>query len=118
MNYEPAKRLKDAGFPQEDRHWYWCSFTYPNTLWCINALKAKKLDKEYECMTANPTLSELIEACGDVFCELRQLNPKYHSMPIDGMRWEASSPEVTPMLYVASTPEEAVANLWLALNKK
>ncbi len=106
MDFVLAKKLKDAGytfklFPYEIKnpgYHEWLLFD----------------GEKYEF----PTLSELIEACGKAFYELRRLNPEYHSMPIDGMVWEASSPEVTPMLYVASTPEEAVANLWLALNEK
>lgn len=119
MNYELAKKLKDAGFPQ-DSNWGVTGrsalYFEPSPQDSCPILKERHI--ENDSGTKIPTLSELIEACSESFYELRRLNQKYHSMPIDGMVWEASSPEITPMLYVASTPEQAVADLWLALNKK
>ena len=115
ITYELAEKLKEAGFPQEDRHWYWCSFTFPKTLWCINALEAKKLEKEYECMTACPTISELIEACGNRFFKLTQRKEHWvaDALPRKG---EPLPKNFKPIF--GSTPEEAVAKLWLELNKK
>lgn len=106
MTYELALQLKEAGFPihefngePADRHSCTCG--------------------EYERDECKPTLSELIESCGSSFYELRKLGYEYtNSAPMDGFIWEASSPDVTPMLYVGNTPEEAVARLYLALNKK
>ncbi len=86
MNYELAKQLKDAGFPQ----------TGDNQNGYAN-------DGGYE-----PLLSELIEACGDKFMDLHYFS--------DTKTWLAVSDENTTAR--SSTPEEAVANLWLALNKK
>ena len=89
MTYETAKKLKDAKFP---------------FLW--NYEPQALAFREY------PSLSELIEACGDVFYDLQQKPIK------EG--WEA-----TAFLSLAThaegkgdTPEEAVANLWLRLNDK
>ncbi len=115
MTYELAKQLKDSGFPQEDKHWYWCTFTFPETLWCINALEKKGLDKEYECMTAAPTLTELIDACGD----------KFKSLETDsGNWWYAGAGDwLNPVSRIREyseggpTREEAVAKLYIALNK-
>lgn len=52
-------------------------------------------------------ISELIEACGNGFGELNWNTKKY--MAIDNER---------RYYLVGSTPEEAVAKLWLALNNK
>lgn len=55
-----------------------------------------------------PTLEELIEACGDKFSTLtnRAGNPYWRAWGITGEDVQGS------------TPEEAVANLYLELNKK
>lgn len=111
MNYELAKELKDAGFPNS-RAWldngagYWVD----------------KGEFVYEV----PTLSELIEACGDNILGLHRThgpdnNPNgwfadTHTHACDcgktecqGFNWEHEE---------GATPEEAVARLWLALNRK
>ena len=98
MNYKLAKELKDAGFPVE---WFIFSWRYP-------------------------TLSELIEACGDEFLELLKGYRTAKDYPFVG--WKAwSTSEAAKKRdndddgYIAGrgkTPEEAVARLWLALNKK
>lgn len=93
MNYELAKQLKDAGFPQRQR-----KGTFP---W--------KLTKKEDCYV--PTLSELIEACGDDLEEIKQMKES----DLVSYKWEAYT---NGYYVVGSTPEEAVANLWIALNKK
>ena len=58
-----------------------------------------------------PTLSELIEACGEGFYGLEKTT--------DGTNmWEAQTIKITPLVYLGKTPEEAVAKLWLELNKE
>lgn len=79
MNYELAKKLKDVGFRVP---------VGASSLW-------------------QPSLSELIEACGEKFSNLRN----------DEGRWIATASGVS-YGQTGSTPEEAVANLWLALNEK
>ena len=90
MTYETAKKLKDAKFP----------FTW---------------DYEPQALAFRqyPTLSELIEACnndlkGGGFDLLQQIFDD---------EWKADCEFVTGQAKGA-TPEEAVANLWLALNEK
>ena len=56
----------------------------------------------------SPDLSSLIEACGTGFSSLHKLEPEWHV--IGHMFFDN--------LHIGSTPEEAVANLFLALNKK
>jgi len=106
MNYELAKQLKDAGF---------------------------EMSEDCQCDNGEPTLSELIDACGDGFGELckvekgRYVNPK-NLKELLNIEWEAyptaeefnkhSDCEVGCCgMELGKTPEEAVAKLWLELNK-
>jgi hypothetical protein len=89
MNYELAQELRDAGFPLRIR---------------LNRLIQKVLEA--------PTLEELIEACGD-----RELVLSKHESAVDGKyEWRAIVLHQEPLVFGA-TPVEAIARLWLALNK-
>ena len=62
------------------------------------------------------SLSELIEACGE-----RGMFTLTREQGEDGWVWTATTPHLTMRELVSETgsnQEEAVANLWLALNKK
>lgn len=106
MDYELAKKLKEAGFPQAK----WA--TPLNTAW--------RFDRGNEGeMVFLPSISELMEACGDKFLSIEYV--------VDGgldnkekLWWAVSRRSVVPEEYqvAGETPEEAVANLWLLLNKK
>ena len=99
MRYELAKKLKDAGFPQDGLNE--CTFRNCN---CHNL---KKCGGCSNCLWIRfPTLSELIEACGYGFRKLIHI----------GDEWQAESFTFGEG-GVGLTPEEAVANLWLELNK-
>lgn len=87
ISYELAKALKDAGFPQQGNPW-------------------GREDKAY-----NPTLSELIEACGSPFFLTKDQD-------YNAGKWTAVTTIPHEIKLVGNTPEEAVARLWLALNKK
>lgn len=89
MNYALAKKLKDSGFPQKE--WTHSSGIKPNEI------------KWYE-----PSLSELIESCGEPF--FLETCPNWIAGKTRGMDGITGC--------VASIPEEAVANLWLVLNKE
>lgn len=100
MNYELAKKLKDAGFPQDK-----CSVIVHSGLQSNDIMATRAMA---------PSLSELIEACGSRF--------DYLERGLDG-RWYAyhenfgdSIEESIDDSGIGSTPEEAVANLWLSLN--
>jgi hypothetical protein len=108
MNYELAKQLKEAGFSQgklldcdtyinDDNSYTTYQYASPNALYL-------------------PNLSELIEACGDKFSSLTRSprNTWYTSTPKGEGKYEYEF----VVGIEGSTPEEAVANLWLALNKK
>ena len=100
MEYELAKQLKDTGFPQKSPRETWCTECNETALYA----RCYKHKKEYIVF---PTLSELIEACGDDFFRLIRAD--------EGI-WAAS--DTHHYRYESSTPEEAVAKLWLELNKK
>jgi hypothetical protein len=111
MTYELAKELKDAGFPQEGEFWYSFNEHGNGTEWevyhYLQNLDTEEwfsLDKTKNILS--PTLSELIEACGEMFGNLSYapgLVQKDHA-------WCCNEE-------LGKTPEEAVANLYLALNK-
>lgn len=91
LPYEKAQELKDAGFLQHD-HYYDDDHIFP----CTDTL----------CV---PTLEELIEAC-----------PKPIMIHIHENACQAFDDTETYTMNSGegATPEEAVANLWLALNAK
>lgn len=98
MKYELAKELKDAGFPQK---------ATGNVQG--DAQGAARFDDDNWAYA--PTLEELIEACGD--------GRMYALSFIDDERgrWVAHDDHIILEGWGAS-PTEAVARLWLALNKK
>lgn len=117
MNYELAKKLKDAGFPQK-----------PKSEFPLFICEDNKEPLQV------PTLSELIEACGEGFKALIdegesfEINPDYSKGKMIHKRWMAGIPYgfddgsafITDDKKYGdgNSPEEAVANLWLELNKK
>jgi hypothetical protein len=109
--YELAKQLKDAGYPQNPVGGQWVH-DRPE----ISAQPNFNRSVSYTIPTTTrsylPTLEELIEACGEQFGALEQ----WHSMTNHRDKWTAfvSNREES---YSRSTPKEAVARLWLALNQ-
>lgn len=123
MNYELALKLKNAGFPQ---------IGYKHSRWLCtdNCLYEQQSGGKFEGINTirpfdeentaySPTLEELIEAC--------EKFPRQFSLyGRDKDRWEATSVgAVQPygsmmdasVTEYGSTPLEAVANLWIAINK-
>jgi hypothetical protein len=92
ITYELAKRLKDAGFPLS-RPW-----------WNNNGVADEKDIERLFCLDL-PTLSELIESIGITTFEYLLYNG----------HWKAKGCSVNEV--TGETPDEAVANLWLALHK-
>ena len=97
MKYELVKKLRDAGFPYD-----WQDFDnhFPDLLvvnWDIYS-------KFY-----SPTLSEIIEACGENIKNIDFV----HGMNL----FIAYSMESLDKKGEGITTEEAIANLWLELNK-
>jgi hypothetical protein len=95
MTYELAKELKDAGFSQLEgiQGWIYEDGTANNF-------------RPLTPHAKNPTLSELIEACGEIDFHLQ------HFVGEDWGAWGGREVGHGP------NPEEAVARLWLALNRK
>lgn len=119
MNYELAKKLKDAGFPQNQNN--------------IPELRVEISNEVYHDdkpgvfhkIAYSPTLSESIEACGDRFYNLVRFKEKYMKDELGKVTWLAykidegeKTDNSSNYMCKGSTPEEAVANLWLKLNKK
>ncbi len=101
IDYNLAKQLKDAGFPQHSL--------------CNN-----------ECMTEGdvgidmciPTLSELIEACGEKFKTLERPEKLGEWIATKRNEFKDNKNVGAAFGMYGKSPEEAVANLLLALNKK
>lgn len=96
MNYELAKQLKDVGFPQCEEE----SEASCHAHGCWRAGSTYGYDNCH-----NPTLSELIDACGEVFYGLTALH--------DQNKWTAHGFQKE---LDATTPTEAVARLYIALH--
>lgn len=93
MRYELAKQLKDAGYPIK-------------TIAGDSFEAHDFIEDNKRCLF--PTLPELIEACGERFGALHLLNGNWYCF---------EQQEENEHKGKASTPEEAVAKLWLELNK-
>ena len=105
MNYELAKELKDAGFPLK----------YTKVIYAIFDLIVYDGDEEvkkeggFADYAIMPTLSELIEACGGYFSSLNRGIDYWFANGVKGVHGFNER---------GSTPEEAIARLWLALQNK
>ena len=105
MNYELAKQLKDARFDVEHNTEIY-TYVDKKDNPCQLRLDAARI----------PTLSELIEACGEGFEYLNRVH---------GGGWVAGTMDTKRKGTMGDsnyesgeTPEEAVARLWLTFNKK
>lgn len=101
ISYEIALKLKEAGFKSSHQ------MDMDTGGWCVFCPYEKEnYEKGFEDMCF-PTLSELIEACGD----------KLKLLINCGNHWQTQGIEKEHECR-GSTPSEAVANLWLSLNTK
>jgi len=103
LKYETAKALKDAGYPQKSAGDRINPKGYLEYSGCWD-------DSNEDDYITLPTLSELIEACGDKFGDLTLIDAGR------GKCWFANSYKV-PAAEASSSPEEAVAKLYIELNK-
>lgn len=106
LSPELCKQLKDAGFPQKrfshsgqcDPEDHEFSLVENGMVCCISCGDAESY---------SPTISELIEACGKrITLEVREIN----CLAFLTNNWQIKG--------CGDIPEEAVAKLWLELNKK
>lgn len=131
MTYELAKELKNAGFPQDKGlikaeeskqtyGWFTCegrgdAYIDGELVEGFGAFREElwqPYDLYQEAIYA-PTLSELIESCGGWFHELVKRDDEtwYAGTKLDDNRPRYGTGS-------GSTPEVAVARLWLALNPR
>jgi hypothetical protein len=105
MEYELAKKLQEAGFPQD--------LTDPSTYYDEQRQQVAWKENDESKIPNNyvkiPTLEELIEACGPRINCLERLNRPY--------AWHAWNGQSNDMSKTGegTTPSAAVARLWLAL---
>jgi len=111
MNYKLAKQLKDAGFPQigeSDNYIKKDGRTHDEIIAEMNvAVEHQYVEiEESDCLV--PTLSELIEACGEGFPFLTK----------KGNVWVCCDPDSAKynVITEGKTPEEAVGKLYIKLN--
>lgn len=95
LSYESALELKKSGFPQPTLD-FKGEYIFPHKNAPLNT------------QVYDPTLEELIEECGK---ELKGL----HQLFGQPAKWMAQG---WVRAFFGPTPKEAVARLWLALNKK
>lgn len=120
ITYELTKELKDNGFPQkgtwEDHEGlkYWSTYDGGASKNKPKLIAGSEANFGFmEDLYYIPTLSELIEACGDRFGRLWKGN-RY---------WLAGGGEpdyddIWQFDFAGNIPKEAVAKLYIALNKK
>ena len=118
MKYELAKELKDAGFDGRMCPWvYYRLSTLPREEHQVLRVKGTLTGYSPDEVigdVAAPTLSELIEACGDDFVSLIKHDDKsgWTALKTGDILFNQESNAL------GATPEIAVAKLWLALTSR
>lgn len=116
LSYETALKLKNTGFPQGKGYIYLSikgnayHSAFTKLIYCKSNPNKQYPNNEW---LYAPTLSELIEVCGDKFGMLLRLP----GSDMGFASWLAQS-AYDNFTGKGSTPEEAVANLWLQLHNK
>lgn len=119
ISYELASRLKDAGFPFK-------------MVGCHECDEGRVMVDGDDGTIYLPTLSELIEACGEDFMlVMNHISAEYidrpwvaiskRNYPDNGRDYNTDYPNFAwpeKIKARANTPEEAVSHLYLKLNKK
>lgn len=103
INYKLAKELKDAGFLQEMKEgdkYYYSDASGVGVADIDDAVYASK-----GSAVKISSLSELIEACGERFGQLKRYTNAWQVM------------DCYDLVLTGDSPEEAVAKLWLKLQK-
>ncbi len=113
LSYELCLKLKEAGFPQETEFFHIPEFRdrpeRPDTFEEVDGEWGEARSFSEMQSVAAPTLSELIEACGDVYWDVyKTSNSTKGTFFVAEVLFEGKVEE-------GSCPEEAVANLYLAL---
>lgn len=116
LDYDTCLKLKEAGFSQELEKGDWYFYEKRKGVWLLDSdfRAAALLGKT----TKLPTLSELIEACGERFIGLD--SPRVGDSYKTADLWAATGMRGERDLWTlgeGETPEQAVANLFLAIYK-
>lgn len=116
MDYNLAKKLKEAGFPQKYGEMYkWINKDNSRlAIFSIEMYERYIKEEIDELPVYEPTLSELIDACGRDFSQVGRNFDE--GLRIDE-QWIALSTMKLHKFGNGKTIEEAVANLWIKLNK-
>jgi hypothetical protein len=111
MNYELLEQLKNAGFPKE-------GFEYDEGIPSVQITPTVSVPGDKPRWRNVPTLSELIEACGEKFHALNQ----HGTWSAHGDKLWSAEPKGQNYKDMkkgtGKTPEIAVANLWLAIHSQ
>lgn len=128
ITYEQAKQLKEAGFPVKYKNWECkeCCKPYDDDevgTQCVNCGWNGVI--KTDIVFRSPTLSELIEACPKVSKKNNEEYDGFFALQMSEKGWiagytrfHAYEGDSIEQEQKGSTPEEAVAKLWLELNKK
>lgn len=116
MDYALAKGLKEAGFPQNTLFSYVFHESHMDgsPLGVPELVPSHSKKEDWDTYVAAPILSELIDASGEITISKKRDAP-CEDIQVDTYTYCAYTDNLD---FVGATPEEAVANLWLALNKK
>lgn len=129
LNYELAKKLRDNGFSQGSISGIYTNCNYENgglfheheafSCQSNNPCDFCKHILEKKCTAVYvPTLSELIEACGDDFGTLHHIHKPKIWTAVSRLFSRNGTKLLDRYEGKGDNPETAVANLWLKLNKK
>ena len=110
ISYELAKQLKDAGFPQTGHGLFWIDG--------YNVAQWLSRPQDHFIRAYVPTLSELIEACGEKFVSLYKDGDGWRAHGKAPLEADCHDDDCCGDLETGMSAEEALAHLWLALNKK
>ena len=105
INYELYKQLKEVGFPQKNERGISPTIYSDGEIYFVGV--ADGYDNTIGCYL--PTLSELVESCGEKFNFVERMTGQPTNWTCIG--------DLNIRTF-GSSPEEAVAKLWLELNKK
>jgi hypothetical protein len=122
MNHELCKKLKDAGFPQKGYIGakYYNFIGHPRLDIPYQYAQLIQIESESQFDKIGgyiliPTLSELIEACGNSLIGMSKYKDGIYSIGWYSM-YHKEFDSMASFIYGA-TFEESIANLWLKLNE-
>lgn len=115
LTYSKALELKNAGFPfRKSKSLHAIYFKKDGTLTSYHY--GDKTTEEIYLYV--PTLSELVEACGKKFWALEVVGKKWRARAFNSRKvTNMSDKSFEGLDSIGSSPEEAVASLYLALHK-